>query len=92
MDCAGTTTGPRTAPPQLAPDRTGALGLFSREDIRRTGGALRPLVDQVDEILFNRDRIDYLRPELQLWHKAPGFGPKDQSDFDGCPPLLDVSD
>jgi hypothetical protein len=45
-----------------------------------------------DEILFNRDRINYLRPELQLLHKAPGFGPKGQSDFDGCPPLLDVSD
>ena len=45
-----------------------------------------------DEILFNRDRINYLRPELQLQHKAPGFEPKDQSDFDGCPPLLDVSD
>ena len=45
-----------------------------------------------DEILFKRDRINYLRPELQLQHKASGFEPKVQSDFDACPPLLDVSD
>ena len=41
------------------------------------------------EILWERDGITYLRPEVQLLHKAPGLRPKDQADFDACAPLLD---
>jgi hypothetical protein len=41
------------------------------------------------EILWSRDGIPYLRPEVQLLHKARGLRPKDQSDFDACLPLLD---
>jgi hypothetical protein len=43
----------------------------------------------VDEILWNRDGIPYLRPEVQLLHKAPALRPKDQADFDACLPLLE---
>ncbi|MCU1530205.1 MAG: hypothetical protein JWP75_3968 [Frondihabitans sp.] len=40
------------------------------------------------EILWSRDGLTYLKPEVQLLHKAPGLRPKDQHDFDGCRPLL----
>jgi hypothetical protein len=43
----------------------------------------------LDEILWTRDGISYLRPEVQLLHKAPRRRPKDQADFDACAPLLD---
>lgn len=45
-----------------------------------------------EDILWNRDGINYLRPEIQLLHKAPGLRPKDQADFLSCLPLLDDSD
>ena len=45
----------------------------------------RPL----DEILWEREGITYLRPEVQLLHKAPRLRPKDQVDLDACAPLLD---
>lgn len=41
------------------------------------------------EILWTSRGIDYLRPEVQLLHKAPGLRPKDQQDFDACLPMLD---
>jgi hypothetical protein len=41
-----------------------------------------------ENILWNRDGIIYLRPEIQLLHKAPGLRPKDQADFLSCLPLL----
>ena len=44
----------------------------------------------VPEILWASDGISYLRPEVQLLHKAPGLRPKDQADFDACLPLLDA--
>ncbi|MFY9913209.1 MAG: hypothetical protein WAK18_00975, partial [Nocardioidaceae bacterium] len=40
------------------------------------------------EILWERAGIAYLRPEVQLLHKAPGLRPKDQADFDECLPRL----
>ena len=40
------------------------------------------------DVLWRRDGTDYLRPELQLLHKAPGLRRKDQLDFDACLPLL----
>jgi hypothetical protein len=43
----------------------------------------------LDDILWERDGISYLRPEVQLLHKAPRLRPKDQVDFDACEPLLD---
>ncbi len=43
----------------------------------------------LDDILWARDGIRYLRPEVQLLHKAPGLRPQDQEDFDACLPLLD---
>ncbi len=42
-----------------------------------------------DEILWTREDIPYLRPEVQLLHKAPGLRPKDQADFEACLPLLE---
>ena len=45
----------------------------------------RPLAD----ILCTHDGITYLRPEVQLLHKARVVRPKDQVDFDVCAPLLD---
>jgi len=34
-------------------------------------------------------KFDYLRPEVQLLHKAPGLRPQDREDFEACLPLLD---
>ncbi|MBC2932608.1 hypothetical protein H7342_06245 [Nocardioides sp. zg-1228] len=42
-----------------------------------------------DDILWVRDGISYLRPEIQLLHKAPGLRAKDQADFDACRDLLE---
>ena len=41
-----------------------------------------------DKILWSRDGVDYLRPEIQLLHKAPGLRPQDQADFDAARPAL----
>ena len=43
----------------------------------------------VEEIIWARDGISYLRPEVQLLHKAPGLRQKDQADFDACLRLLE---
>lgn len=43
----------------------------------------------VEEILWTRQGIPYLRPEVQLLHKALGLRPKDQADFDACLGLLE---
>ena len=40
------------------------------------------------EILWKREGVEYLRPEIQLLHKAPGLRVKDQGDFNACLPLL----
>ncbi len=42
-----------------------------------------------DEIVWYRDDVPYLRPEIQLLMKARGLRPKDQRDFDATLPLLD---
>src|SRR5690606_27356022 len=42
-----------------------------------------------DEIVWQRDQIPYLRPEIQLLHKAAGLRPKDVRDFEVAAPLLD---
>ena len=41
------------------------------------------------EILWERDGIAYLRPEVQLLHKARALRPQDRADFEACAPLLD---
>ncbi|WP_242532679.1 hypothetical protein [Nocardioides sp. S5] len=43
------------------------------------------------EILWVRDGITYLRPEVQLLHKARALRPQDQADFDACAALLEPS-
>ena len=43
----------------------------------------------VEDLLWTRDGIAYLRPEIQLLYKAPGLRPKDRADFDACVRLLD---
>jgi len=45
----------------------------------------------IDEILWRENGINYLRPEIQLLHKAPGHRPKDQRDFETCLPVLDAA-
>ena len=42
------------------------------------------------QILWQREGVSYLRPEIQLLHKAPGLRDQDQADFDVTRPLLDV--
>lgn len=46
----------------------------------------------VDDIVWSRDGIPYLRPEVQLLHKANGSRPKDESDFAATWPLLEPAD
>jgi hypothetical protein len=46
----------------------------------------------IDEIVWTQDGIDYLRPEIQLLHKARGLRAKDQEDFDATWPVLDIKD
>lgn len=43
----------------------------------------------LDEIVWTQDGVRYLRPEIQLLHKAAGLRPKDQADFDAVRPVLD---
>lgn len=52
---------------------------------KRDARISRPLVD----ILWERDGIRYLAPEVQLLHRARALRPQDQADFDACAPLLD---
>jgi hypothetical protein len=49
---------------------------------KRDARISRPL----DETLWLRDGVAYLRPEVQLLHKAPSLRPKDQTDFEACLP------
>lgn len=51
---------------------------------KRDGSVTLP----VAELFWERDGIRYLRPEVQLLHKAPGLRPQDQQDLDACLPLL----
>lgn len=43
----------------------------------------------LSEILWSRGGITYLRPEIQLLHKAPGLRDKDVRDFENTQHLLD---
>lgn len=43
----------------------------------------------IDDILWTLDDVQYLRPEIQLLHKAKGLRPKDQLDFQRAAPMLD---
>ena len=43
----------------------------------------------LDDILWTVDGTDFLRPEVQLLHKARGLRPQDQADFEACVPRLD---
>lgn len=52
---------------------------------KRDARITRPIV----EITWSQNGISYLRPEIQLLHKARGIRPKDQQDFDATWPLLD---
>ena len=52
---------------------------------KRDARISRPLAD----ILWESDGIRYLKPEVQLLHKARAVRPKDQADFEVCAPLLD---
>ena len=52
---------------------------------KRDGRIRLPLAD----ILWSRDGVNYLRPEIQLLHKAARVRPKDQLDFDATLPRLE---
>ena len=43
----------------------------------------------VEEVLWIREDIPYLRLEVQLLHKSTGLRPKDQADFEACLHLLE---
>lgn len=43
----------------------------------------------LDDILWTKDGIRYLKPEVQLLHKARGLRPQDQRDFDAAVGRLD---
>jgi hypothetical protein len=46
-------------------------------------------VTRGSEWVYERDGVRYLRPEVQLLHKAPGRRAVDQRDFEVAAPLLD---
>jgi hypothetical protein len=46
----------------------------------------------VDDIVWSVDSVPYLRPEVQLLHKAAGLRPQDQDDFDASVSLLSATD
>jgi hypothetical protein len=46
----------------------------------------------VDDIVWSVDGIRYLRPEVQLLHKAAAPRPKDQADFAATSPRLEPAD
>lgn len=46
----------------------------------------------VEEIVWSLDGVPYLRPEVQLLHKAGGRRPKDQVDFAVTWPMLEPAD
>ena len=52
---------------------------------KRDARITRPLAD----ILWSHEGITYLRPEVQLLHKARGLRPQDQADFEVSAPLLE---
>lgn len=52
---------------------------------KRDGRTTLPL----DEIVWTRNGVNYLRPEIQLLHKAAGLRSKDQADFESVIPILD---
>jgi hypothetical protein len=52
---------------------------------KRDGRIRLPLAD----ILWSRDGVNYLRPEIQLLHKAARLRPKDQADFEATLPRLE---
>lgn len=52
---------------------------------KRSERVSRPLADILRR---GDDGIDYLRPEVQLLHKAPGLRPSDQQDFEACREML----
>lgn len=54
---------------------------------KRDARVSRPLA----EILWERDSIRYLAPEVQLLHKARALRPQDQADFEATVPLLDAT-
>lgn len=60
-------------------DVSESVWTYKRDDRIR-----RPLAD----IVRLDDGIRYLRPEVQLLHKAPGRRPKDEADLAACLPLL----
>lgn len=47
---------------------------------------------RLDDIVWCVDGVPYLRPEVQLLHKAAGLRPQDQADFDATVSLLDPTD
>lgn len=59
---------------------TGGTWTYKRDD--RISGPL-------EQTLWCGDGLAYLRPEVQLLHKAPGLRAKDQQDFDASLPLLE---
>lgn len=46
----------------------------------------------VDDIVWLDDGVPYLKPEVQLLHKASGLRPKDQADFEATFPWLAEAD
>ena len=46
-------------------------------------------VSPVEEIVWFAEGVPYLRPEVQLFHKARGLRPKDQVDFEATWPRLE---
>lgn len=45
----------------------------------------------IEDVLWTHDGIRYLRPEVQLLHKAAGLRAKDEADFAACLPRLEPS-
>lgn len=49
----------------------------------------RRLTAPAGQIFWQHEGITFLRPEVQLLHKAKGLRPQDHADFQACLPLLE---
>lgn len=70
---------------------TDIVGDFTAADARWVYKRDHRITAAIGEILQKHQGVRYLRPEIQLLHKAHGLREKDAADFAACLPRLDAT-